>query len=89
MPLAFLGGVNSLASAERAMAEGFDCIVMARPLIHDPALVNKLRSGELQRSGCTNCNRCVAYIYHPAGTWCVENPPNDPALNRVRAAAAD
>ena len=89
MPLAFLGGVNSLASAERAMAEGFDCVVMARPLIHDPALVNKLRSGELQRSGCTNCNRCVAYIYHPAGTWCVENPPNDPALNRVRAAAAD
>jgi len=86
MPLAFLGGVNSLASAESAMSEGFDCVVMARPLIHDPALVNKFRSGELQRSGCTNCNRCVAWIYHPDGTRCVENPPNDPALNRVRAA---
>jgi len=86
MPLAFLGGVNSLASAESAMSEGFDCVVMARPLIHDPALVNKFRSGELQRSGCTNCNRCVAWIYHQDGTRCVENPPNDPALNRVRAA---
>ena len=25
-------------------------------------------------------------IYHPAGTMCVLNPPNDPAPNQVRAA---
>lgn len=39
----------------------------------------------LEAAGCTHCNRCVPYIYHPAGTWCVMNPANDPQLNRVRA----
>jgi 2,4-dienoyl-CoA reductase-like NADH-dependent reductase (Old Yellow Enzyme family) len=86
MPLAYVGGAKSLANAEQLVAEGFDCVVMARALIHDPALVNKFRSGELIESGCDNCNACVAYIYHPAGTWCVKNPPNDPQLNRIPAA---
>jgi 2,4-dienoyl-CoA reductase-like NADH-dependent reductase (Old Yellow Enzyme family) len=86
MPLAYLGGTKSMANAEQAMAEGFDCVVLARALIHDPALVNKFRSGELKQSGCDNCNGCVAYIYHPAGTWCVRNPPNDAALNTIAAA---
>ncbi len=89
LPLAYLGGIKSLANAEQAISEGFDCVVLARALLHDTALVNKFRSGELAESGCDNCNGCVAYIYHPAGTRCVMNPPNDPALNRVAAAAID
>lgn len=87
IPLAYLGGVKSLANATQAIADGFDCVVLARALLHDPDLVNKLRSGELTRSGCDNCNGCVAYIYHPAGTRCVWRPPNDPALNRIAASA--
>ncbi|HAY08434.1 MAG TPA: flavin oxidoreductase, partial [Thauera sp.] len=86
VPLGYLGGARSLANAEQAMAEGFDAVVMARPLIHDAQLVNKFARGEATASGCINCNRCVPYIYHPAGTMCVLNAPNDPALNRVRAA---
>ncbi len=86
IPLAYVGGAKSLANAEQLVAEGFDCVVMARALIHDPALVNKFRSGELTESGCDNCNACVAYIYHPAGTWCVHNPPNDLEMNRIPAA---
>ena len=87
LPLAYLGGVKSLANAEQAVAEGVDCLVIARALLHDPALVNKFRSGELVQSGCDNCNGCVAYIYHPDGTRCVWHPPNDPQLNKVPAAA--
>ena len=87
LPLAYLGGVKSLANAEQAVAEGFDCLVIARALLHDPALVNKFRSGEVVQSGCDNCNGCVAYIYHPDGTRCVWHPPNDPQLNKVPAAA--
>lgn len=86
VPLGYLGGVSSLANAQAALAEGFDAVVMARPLIHDPGLVDKLRTGAVAVSGCTHCNRCIPYIYHPAGTWCVFNPPNDPQPNRVRAA---
>lgn len=87
LPLAYLGGVTSIDDVRTAMADGFDCVVLARALIHDPALVNKLRDGIVTRSGCSHCNRCVAYIYHPAGTRCVENPPNDLSLNMQRAAA--
>ncbi len=89
LPLAFLGGVKSLANAEQAVAEGFECVVLARALLRDPNLVNQFRSGELTQSRCDNCNGCVAYIYHPAGTRCVYNPPNDLALNRIPASAAD
>jgi 2,4-dienoyl-CoA reductase-like NADH-dependent reductase (Old Yellow Enzyme family) len=88
LPLAYLGGIKSLANAEQAMAEGFDCVVLARALLHDPALVNKFRSGELAESGCDNCNGCVAYIYDPAGTRCIMNPPNELALNLIRASAS-
>lgn len=87
MPLAYVGGSKSLANAKQAVAEGFDCVVMARALIHDPALVNKFKSGEATQSGCDNCNACVAYIYHPDGTWCIKNPPNDPKLNRITASS--
>ena len=34
----------------------------------------------------SNCNRCIPYIYHPAGTMCVLNLPNELAPNQVRAA---
>lgn len=86
LPLALVGGVKSLASAERVMEEGFEVIALARALIHDPAFVSKLADGRLVRSGCTSCNRCVMGIYHPEGVRCVLNGPNDPALARRLAA---
>ena len=87
LPLAYLGGVKSLANAEQAISEGFDCVVLARALLRDPSLVNQFHSGEMSESRCDNCNGCVAYIYHPAGTRCVRNPPNDPELNLIPAGA--
>ena len=89
LPLAYLGGVKSLANAEQAITEGFDCVVLARALLHDPCLVSKFRSGELIKSGCDNCNGCVAYIYHPAGTRCIHNPPNELTLNQIPASTAE
>ncbi len=85
LPLAYLGGVKSLANAEKAIADGFECVVMARALLHDTALVNKFKSGEITQSGCDNCNACVAYIYHQAGTWCIKTPVNDPSINEIPA----
>jgi len=83
LPLALVGGVKSLASAEQALAEGFEVIALARALIHDPAFVNKLATGQLQRSRCTSCNRCVMGIYDPLGVRCVLNGPNDPHIARA------
>lgn len=87
VPLGYLGGVKSMDNVRTALADGFEAVVLARALVHEPALVNLFQSGALTRSGCSNCNGCVPYIYHPAGTWCIERPANDLALNQVRAAA--
>jgi 2,4-dienoyl-CoA reductase-like NADH-dependent reductase (Old Yellow Enzyme family) len=87
MPLSFIGGVKSMENIGQAMSEGFDCISLARVLIHDPDFINKLKAGTVTKSGCTSCNRCVAQIYAPGGTACVLGSANDPALNLVLAAS--
>lgn len=85
MPLAYLGGIKSIDNVNKALDEGFDAVAMARVLLHDPALVNKFRDGSVRQSGCTSCNGCIPQIYNRAGTYCILNEPNDPALNEVRA----
>ena len=87
MPLAYLGGVQSLDGAQQAMTDGFECIALGRALVFDPAFVNKLQSGEVAKSGCTACNRCVTMMYSPNGTFCVEGKPGDAKLNIVKAGA--
>ncbi len=74
MPLAYLGGIKSLANAEQAMAEGFDCVVMARALLHDPALVNKFRSGETWQSGCDKLQR-LRRLYLPSRGYPLRGKP--------------
>lgn len=86
MPLAYLGGVQSLAGVEKALGEGFEAVVIARALIHDPHLVAKWRADPAHQSGCIACNRCVMAMYGPSGTFCPEaNNPTDPALLLVAA----
>lgn len=69
LPLMLLGGINRLDTMRKAMAEGFDFVVMGRALLRDPNLVRKLQSGELDESLCIHCNRCMTTIY--TGTRCV------------------
>lgn len=85
LPLAYLGGVKSLANVEQVLADGFECVVLARALIHDPQLVNKMGDGSVTQSGCTSCNGCIPQIYHPAGTHCILHDPPDLQLNEIRA----
>ena len=77
MPLAYLGGVLSRIAAESVLDAGFEAIVMARALIHDPDLINRFRADPAFHSGCIACNRCVAAMYGPTGTHC---PLQDNAL---------
>ena len=88
MPLAYLGGVQSLAGVETAMTDGFEAIALGRALVHDPAFVNDLQSGAISQSGCTACNRCVTMMYSPGGTSCVIKTPNEAALNLIAAGAS-
>ncbi|MCW8193201.1 NADH:flavin oxidoreductase [Proteobacteria bacterium 005FR1] len=87
MPLAYLGGVKSADSIERAMAEGFDAVAIGRALIFDPNMVNEMQKGAVRESGCTSCNRCVSMMYTPGGTSCVLGQPGDAKLNSTPANA--
>lgn len=63
IPVVLVGGMNSMRTIEKAMAEGFQWIAMARALIENPHFVNDLRNEVIEKSGCTICNYCVAKMY--------------------------
>jgi len=73
LPLMLLGGISTRETMDLAMDEGFDLVALGRPLLREPDLVNRLRSGEVSGATCTHCNRCMPSIY--TGTRCVLDHP--------------
>ncbi len=69
VPLILLGGITRLETMNNALTEGFSFVAMARALLREPDLVNKLRASPASESLCTHCNRCLPTIY--TGTRCV------------------
>jgi 2,4-dienoyl-CoA reductase-like NADH-dependent reductase (Old Yellow Enzyme family) len=45
------------------MAEGFEYVAMARALLREPDLVNRMRAGRADQGVCIHCNRCMTTIY--------------------------
>jgi 2,4-dienoyl-CoA reductase-like NADH-dependent reductase (Old Yellow Enzyme family) len=74
MPLILLGGINRLETIEHAVALGFPFVAMARALLRQPDLVNKMQKGEATEGLCVHCNKCMPTIY--SGTRCVLVPPS-------------
>jgi len=74
MPLVLLGGINELATIESALAEGFEFVAMARALLREPDLPNKLADQRSTAGLCVHCNKCLPTIYR--GTRCVLVPPS-------------
>ncbi|MEV0161865.1 NADH:flavin oxidoreductase [Nonomuraea fuscirosea] len=69
LPLILLGGISQRATMDLAMAEGFEFVAMARALLREPDLVNRLRADPATRSLCVHCNKCMPTIF--TGTHCV------------------
>jgi 2,4-dienoyl-CoA reductase-like NADH-dependent reductase (Old Yellow Enzyme family) len=69
MPLILLGGITRRDTIERALAEGFSFVAMARALLREPDLIGRMRSGAASESLCVHCNKCMPTIY--SGTRCV------------------
>jgi 2,4-dienoyl-CoA reductase-like NADH-dependent reductase (Old Yellow Enzyme family) len=72
LPMILLGGVTNRAVMDDAMRAGFQFVAMARALLREPDLVNRLRDDPAATSLCIHCNRCMPTIY--TGTRCVEIP---------------
>lgn len=70
LPMMLVGGVTGRDVVDQAMGEGFEFVAMARALLREPDLVNRMRSEENARSLCIHCNKCMPSIYH-GGTHCV------------------
>ncbi|WP_344525977.1 NADH:flavin oxidoreductase [Streptomyces albiaxialis] len=67
-PLILLGGISERATMDRAMAEGFAFVAMARALLREPDLVRRVEADPATPSLCIHCNRCMPTIY--SGTHC-------------------
>jgi 2,4-dienoyl-CoA reductase-like NADH-dependent reductase (Old Yellow Enzyme family) len=73
LPLTLLGGITTLATAERAIAEGFDLVALGRALLREPGLVARWRDQPRHQSLCVHCNKCMPTVYQ--GVHCVLVPP--------------
>jgi 2,4-dienoyl-CoA reductase-like NADH-dependent reductase (Old Yellow Enzyme family) len=72
MPLILLGGITNRETMDLAMAEGFQFVAMARALLAEPDLINRIAAdgaAHSVRSACTHCNQCMPTIY--SRTRCV------------------
>ena len=54
------------------MQAGFEFVQLGRATIQDPQFASRLERGEITRSPCDHCNRCVAAM-DAGGVYCVSN----------------
>jgi 2,4-dienoyl-CoA reductase-like NADH-dependent reductase (Old Yellow Enzyme family) len=73
LPMILLGGVTNRAVMDEAMASGFQFVAMARALLREPDLVDRIRADAAASAKCVHCNKCMPTIY--SGTRCVVVEP--------------
>ncbi|MFE7327882.1 NADH:flavin oxidoreductase [Streptomyces sp. NPDC057565] len=69
LPMILLGGITGKPVMDLAMREGFEYVAMARSLLREPDLVNRLRKDATTPSLCIHCNKCMPTNF--TGTRCV------------------
>ena len=76
VPIATVGSISDMQSAESIVAEGkADIIVMARAIMADPEIVNKTRRGEnIEVRPCLRCNMCTLQTRNNLPIRCAVNP---------------
>src|SRR5690606_36753836 len=75
MPVVLLGGSTNLDTMNLAMDEGFGFVGMARALLREPDLLQRIQKDESAKSLCTHCNKCMPTIYDR--TVCVLARPDE------------
>jgi 2,4-dienoyl-CoA reductase-like NADH-dependent reductase (Old Yellow Enzyme family) len=72
VPLILVGGNRSFQVAEHIVNEGVaDYISMSRPLIREPDLVNRWKSGDLSKAACVSDNMCFGPAMKGKGIYCL------------------
>jgi 2,4-dienoyl-CoA reductase-like NADH-dependent reductase (Old Yellow Enzyme family) len=71
IPLILVGGIRSFSVAESLIEEGIaDYISLSRPLIKEPGLINRWKSGNREKAKCISCNNCFRTMNSPHGVYC-------------------
>ncbi len=72
VPLFLVGGIRSFQVAENLVVQGVaDYISMSRPFIREPGLINRWRSGDMNKARCVSDNRCFEPITEGGSVRCV------------------
>jgi len=72
IPVIYIGGVESIHDMKKTLDAGFEFMQIGRASIQNPDFVKMLESGEITRTECDHCNRCVAAM-DAGGVYCVSN----------------
>jgi 2,4-dienoyl-CoA reductase-like NADH-dependent reductase (Old Yellow Enzyme family) len=72
IPLMLVGGIRSYGVAEKLLEEGMtDYISLCRPLIREPGLINRWKSGDTRKATCLSDNLCFKPGRAGQGIFCV------------------
>ena len=72
IPLLLVGGIRSFEVAQKLVKDGLtDYIAFCRPLIREPGLINRWKSGNTAGSTCRSCNLCFKPIMEGRGIHCL------------------
>jgi 2,4-dienoyl-CoA reductase-like NADH-dependent reductase (Old Yellow Enzyme family) len=71
VPIITVGGLRSPAVISRVLEEGLaDYVALCRPFIREPHLINRWKSGDLERAKCISCNGCFETGLEGSGVTC-------------------
>ena len=71
VPLILVGGIRSYGVAQQLVETGLaDYISLSRPLIREPYLINRWKSGDTSKATCLSCNMCFDPIRAGEGVYC-------------------
>lgn len=71
VPIVTVGGLRSPEVVNRILAEGVaDYVAFCRPLIREPDLINRWKSGDTEKSKCISCNGCLETGADGKGVFC-------------------
>ena len=74
VPIMLVGGVRTLAEAERIVAEGVaDYVSLSRPLLCEPGLVARWKRGDGAPPRCSSCNECFYRGLRGDGVACIRS----------------
>ncbi len=72
VPLILVGGIRTLETAEKLVNDGVtDYIALSRPLIREPGLVNRWKSGDRRPASCVSDSCCFGPAREGQGISCV------------------